>query len=353
MTTSNSQYSFLFFLALLSCGFLTPLIRRVAIRFAIVDRPNQDHKTHREPIPYLGGLAIIGSVWIVTISGAFTVQIDRQTLESVLGILLPATFVGLIGLWDDIKNLKPLPRFIAQTGGALVTAILIISTNTVGSPTGNQILDSLITIVWIVGITNAINFFDNLDGGASGTVAISSMGLFLLSATSNQNYLAALAMVLAGSTSGFLFWNRNPARIYMGDAGALFLGMMISSLLVRFEPNPINQLAGFAVPIFLMAIPILDTSVAVLSRIARSKSPFEGGQDHLSHRLIRKNISRREVAFRLWGLTALFVMFSVLLSNIPFALEGLVLSTSTIFWLALFVWFFAQDHENRRFLNSQ
>jgi len=345
MNVDYLQYFALFMFSLLVCGALTPFMRKVALKFSIVDLPNQNHKTHREPIPYLGGLAIIGSVWIVTLLGTLAARIDTETIWAVLGILLPATFSGLIGLWDDIKNLDPLPRFIAQTIGAIFTALLIVSTNTVGSPTGNQNLDIALTILWIVGITNAINFFDNLDGGASGTVAISSFGLFLLSATSNQFYLASLSIVLMGSSSGFLFWNRNPARIYMGDAGALFMGMLLSSLLVRFEPNPINSFASFAIPVLLMAVPIMDTSVAVTSRISRGKSPFEGGQDHLSHRLIRRGYSRRIVAFGLWGLTTLFTLLALLLSNVPFRYEGLITLLSLTFWIICFTWFYFQGHE--------
>jgi UDP-GlcNAc:undecaprenyl-phosphate GlcNAc-1-phosphate transferase len=251
--------------------------------------------------------------------------------------------IGLIGLWDDVKNLRPFPRFVAQSVGGVFTASLIVSTNTIGSPTGNNALDFFITVFWIVGVTNSVNFFDNLDGGASGTVAISSLGLFALAVTSGQFYVATLSLVLAGSAFGFLFWNRNPAQIYMGDAGALFLGMLLASLLVRFDPNPINLYAGFAIPIMIMAIPILDTSVAVISRIQRKKSPFEGGQDHLSHRLIRRNLGRKKTALVLWFLTALFVALAIILSNSPYRLEGVVLIAATLIWTSLFAWFYRQS----------
>ncbi len=345
MTVSGFQYLALFFVSLLVCGSLTPLMKKLAIKFAIVDRPNQDHKTHVQPIPYLGGLAITGAVWTVVWLGSFAINLDNRTFKIVLTILLPATIMGLVGLWDDIKNLRPLPRFLAQTVGGAFTAGFIVSTNTVGSPTGNDVFDFIISVAWIVGITNAINFFDNLDGGAAGTVAISSLGLTLLSATSNQFYLASLSAVLSGAAFGFLFWNRNPARIYMGDAGALFLGMLTSSLLVRFEPNPINPYASFAIPILILAVPILDTSVAVISRIARRKSPFEGGQDHLSHRLLRRGLGRKQVAVILWLITILFVSYAFILSSIPFTHEGQVLLVSIMTWIALFFWFFRQDHE--------
>ena len=344
MIVSNFQYLLVFISALLICGALTPLMKKLAIKFSIVDKPSQSHKTHIDPVPYLGGLAIMVTIWLVTLCGSFFIQIDRSSFEILLSIILPATLIGLIGLWDDVKNLRPFPRFVAQSLGGAFTASLIVSTNTIGSPTGNNALDFFITVFWIVGVTNSVNFFDNLDGGASGTVAISSLGLFALAVTSGQFYVATLSLVLAGSAFGFLFWNRNPAQIYMGDAGALFLGMLLATLLVRFDPNPINLYAAFAIPIMIMAIPILDTSVAVISRIQRKKSPFEGGQDHLSHRLIRRNLGRKKTALVLWFLTALFVALAIILSNSPYRLEGAVLVTASLIWISLFAWFYRQGH---------
>ena len=344
MIVSNFQYLLVFISALLICGALTPLMKKLAIKFSIVDKPSQSHKTHIGPVPYLGGLAIMVTIWLVTLFGSLFIQIDRSSFEILLSIILPATLIGLIGLWDDVKNLRPFPRFVAQSLGGAFTASLIVSTNTIGSPTGNNALDFFITVFWIVGVTNSVNFFDNLDGGASGTVAISSLGLFALAVTSGQFYVATLSLVLAGSAFGFLFWNRNPAQIYMGDAGALFLGMLLATLLVRFDPNPINLYAGFAIPIMIMAIPILDTSVAVISRIQRKKSPFEGGQDHLSHRLIRRNLGRKKTALVLWFLTALFVALAIILSNSPYRLEGAVLIAASLIWTSLFAWFYRQGH---------
>ena len=344
MIVSNFQYLLVFISALLICGALTPLMKKLAIKFSIVDKPSQSHKTHFDPVPYLGGLAIMVTIWLVTLCGSLFIRIDRSSFEILLSIILPATLIGLIGLWDDVKNLRPFPRFVAQSVGGVFTASLIVSTNTIGSPTGNNALDFFITVFWMVGVTNSVNFFDNLDGGASGTVAISSLGLFALAVTSGQFYVATLSLVLAGSAFGFLFWNRNPAQIYMGDAGALFLGMLLATLLVRFDPNPINLYAGFAIPIMIMAIPILDTSVAVISRIQRKKSPFEGGQDHLSHRLIRRNLGRKKTALILWFLTALFVALAIILSNSPYRFEGAVLIATSLIWTSLFTWFYRQRH---------
>jgi UDP-GlcNAc:undecaprenyl-phosphate/decaprenyl-phosphate GlcNAc-1-phosphate transferase len=342
---TNLQYLSAFVAAASICGAVTPLMKRLALKRGIVDTPNQAHKTHRDSVPYLGGLAIIVSVFV---TGALGVVINadyQSSLSLALSVFLPALFLGIIGLIDDIYQLSPASRFTAQTISGFFTATFLISTSTVGSPTGFTFLDFAITIFWIVGITNSINFFDNHDGGASGAVAISSLGLFVVAAASGQYLIASLAIVLSGSCFGFLFWNRNPARIYMGDAGALFLGTMVASLLVRLEPNPINRLASFSVPILILALPILDTSVAVLSRLKRRISPFQGGRDHLSHRLMRLGFSRKRTAIALWALTGYFVILAIVVSNVQYSYEGLVTSIGLLSWMALFVFFFRLKDE--------
>lgn len=339
MELNSNQFLILFVLAVLATGIITPVMRRVANRFGIVDQPNQAHKTHRKPIPYLGGVAIMIAVSVIVLGGSLLLKIDGTATKILLAIFIPSVLIGIVGLVDDIKNLSPISRFIAQSVAALFTSLVIISTDTVGSPTDNTLLDFLITVFWIVGITNAVNFFDNHDGGASGAVAIGSFMLFILSSTSGQSYIAALAIVLSGSCLGFLYWNKSPARIYMGDAGSLFLGMILATTLVRFDSNPINRWAGFAIPVLLLALPILDTSVAVSSRIQRGISPFQGGQDHLSHRLVRQGLSRRATAITLWCGSGIFSLLALLMSFASYRLEGLLLLSSILLFLTLFLWF--------------
>jgi len=131
----------------------------------------------------------------------------------------------------------------------------------------------------------------------------------------------------------------------MGDAGALFLGTILASLLVRYEPNPINRIASFSIPLFLLAIPILDSCVAIFSRLRRRKSPFEGGKDHLSHRLIRLKFSGEATAIILWTLSAFFVLLALLISNLPFSLEGVAVGIGFMIWLMLLMFFMRQKDE--------
>ena len=340
MNISQVDYFLLFITSYALVGLLTPLMRKLAIAQGIFDHPNSAHKSHKKPVPYLGGVAIIVGVIIVSYTALVVTKYSWNNFWLATSVIGPALVMGLVGLWDDLKNLNPLPRFIGQSIAGLFIAFILILNDNIGNPTGITALDAFITVIWIVGICNSINFFDNLDGGAAGTVAITTISLTYLAITGNQYFTAALSVVVAGSTLGFLVWNRAPARIYMGDAGALFLGLLIAVLTVRFKPSTESSISSFAIPVLLLAIPILDTIVAVFSRLRRKVSPFQGGKDHLSHRLVRLGLSRKQSAIILWGLTILFNLFAVLISFPNNGNELYVVLTSLVFWLLLLVFFF-------------
>lgn len=340
MGITNKEYFLLFVMAYLLVGALTPLMRRIAIATDVIDRPNSSHKSHKQPVPYLGGVAIIIGVIAISYSTSLVSNFTTNTFWLATSVLGPALALGLIGLWDDLKNLKPLPRFIAQSVAGIFTAGILIATDNVGNPTGSTIFDSVITIIWVVGICNSINFFDNLDGGAAGTVAISSIALAFLALNGDQYLIAALSTVTAGATLGFLVWNKSPAKIYMGDAGALFLGVLLATLTIRLHPDSDTQLGSYFTPIFLVAIPILDTTVAVFSRLRRQLSPFQGGQDHLSHRLVRAGLSRKQAAITLWGLSALYAALAIVISRPNESIENYLVSGAGLLWVTFFILFF-------------
>lgn len=343
MTISALNYSLLFTATFIIVGTLTPIARRFAIKNNIYDLPTKAHSSHKEPVPYLGGVAIIIGVLVTSYATALYKHFNKSDLLLMTSVLVPALILGLIGLWDDLRNLAPAPRFAFQTIAGIFTAWIMIANDTVGNPTGSKTLDAIITIVWIVGICNSINFFDNMDGGAAGTVAISSIAIFLLAFDSKQILISALAAVTIGATTGFLIWNKSPARIYMGDAGALFLGILIATLTIRLKPNAETQWTSLAMPILLLAVPILDTTVAVTSRLKRGVSPFQGGHDHLSHRLIRSGIHRKTAVIILWGLSSLFAAFALLIPQTGKSTEQILTIAAAIIWLLLFV----------RFLNTK
>jgi UDP-GlcNAc:undecaprenyl-phosphate GlcNAc-1-phosphate transferase len=340
MTISNTEYFLLFVITYALVGVLTPVMRKIAIANQILDLPTSSHKSHTKAVPYLGGVAILIGVTLVSYLAlafsSFTVS-NFLLATSVLG---PALAMGLIGLWDDLKNLPPLPRFIGQSVAGLVVAAALVLGSNVANPTGSTFADVLITVIWVVGICNSINFFDNLDGGAAGTAAISAIFLTYLAINSGQAFVAALSIVVAGATLGFLIWNRAPARIYMGDAGALFLGVLLATLTIRLNPDTQTSIGSFATPILLLAIPILDTTVAVLSRLRRGVSPFLGGKDHLSHRLVRAGLSRKMAAIALWLLSATFAFFAVILTILSEKYELHFVAVTAFLWVLLFLGFF-------------
>ena len=311
MQATGFQYFLLFFATFALVGTLTPVMRKIAISKKIYDLPNAAHKTHKEPVPYLGGVAIIIGVTVISYVAAIYKQFNKEDFLLLTSVLAPAIVLGLIGLWDDLRNLRPGPRLAIQTVAGIFTAYILISQDTVGNPTGSQTLDAIITVIWIVGICNSINFFDNVDGGAAGTVAISSLGLFYLTFQNQQFFIAALSSVTAGATIGFLLWNKSPARIYMGDAGALFLGVLIATLTIRLQPDTDALWKSLATPILLLAVPILDTTTVVVSRIRRGVSPLQGGHDHLSHRLMARGISRKKAVILLWTASLLFTFLAI------------------------------------------
>jgi len=342
MGITNQEYFLLFVTSYLLVGVLTPLMRKIALATNVVDNPNAAHKSHKKAVPYLGGVAIIIGIISISYSTSLVSDFTSATFWLATSVLGPALVLGLIGLWDDIKNLSPLPRFIAQSIAGIFTASVLIITNNVGNPTGSNIFDAVITIFWVVGICNSINFFDNLDGGAAGTVAISSATLAFLALTGDQYLIAALATVTTGATLGFLVWNKSPAKIYMGDAGALFLGVLLATLTIRLEPNTNTQIGSYLTPIFLLAVPILDTTVAVISRLRRHISPFQGGQDHLSHRLIRAGLSRKQAAISLWILSGFYGALAILISKANSIHENYLVLAGTALWVVLFTLFFKQ-----------
>jgi UDP-GlcNAc:undecaprenyl-phosphate GlcNAc-1-phosphate transferase len=325
--------------AFVLAGFLTWPVRAIAIKLSVMDLPNMERKTQKEPVPYLGGVAIALSIIIVTYSAIFYSDNTKTTFPLITYALLPAVVLGLMGLIDDIRGLPALPRLIAQTVVAILVAIFMLHRELDAMPFGNHLINDVINVVWIVAICNSINFFDNLDGGAAGSVAVSTLGIALIAGSEGQELVTALSVVTCGATGGFLLWNKSPAKIYMGDAGALFLGVLVAVLTIRVNPGISPRFNSIAILPMLLAVPILDTCIVVFSRIRRGISPFTGGKDHLSHRLMRKGFSKANTAFCLWGMQASFVAIALVVYNYSTTLgtPGVVLAG--IYWLGAFVWF--------------
>ena len=335
---SGSQFAILGISAFALTGLLTWPVRALALRLGAMDVPNLARKTQVAPVPYLGGVAIALGITITTLAAVYvggnkTGENVGQLKDLALTVLLPALLLGAMGLVDDLRSLLPWPRLIAQTVVGSIVAFIIVQGGTVGTPFGTSTLNTVVTIFWIVGICNSINFFDNLDGAASGAVAIAALGVFFIAFDRGQELVSALAIVTAGATIGFLMWNKSPAKIYMGDAGALFLGIIISVATIRLNPGILPTWKSLTVPVMLLAVPLLDTCVAVFSRLARGLSPLTGGKDHLSHRLVRAGLSRRMAAVGLWSGSGVCAVMAVLVYLFPDSLGTLLIPTFAAIWL--------------------
>ena len=349
MSITAAQFTILGVAAFALTGLLTWPVRALAIRLGAMDAPNLARKTQAEPVPYLGGVAIALGISIITLGAVFVGaenfagENNDQLKDLALTVLLPALVLGAMGLFDDLRSLSPWPRLITQTVIGSVVAFVIVENGTIGTPFGGgdlaadagngSWLNTLVTIVWIVGICNSINFFDNLDGAASGAVAIAALGVFLIAFDRGQELVSALSIVTAGATIGFLMWNKSPAKIYMGDAGALFLGIIISVATIRLNPGITPTWQSLAIPVMLLAVPLLDTCVAVFSRLARGLSPLTGGKDHLSHRLVRAGLSRRVAAVSLWSASGVCAVLAVGVYQFADSFGSLLIAGFSVLWL--------------------
>jgi UDP-GlcNAc:undecaprenyl-phosphate GlcNAc-1-phosphate transferase len=340
------QYVALGAVTFILVGVLTPVMRVIAMRIGAFDTPNIPRKVHKEPVPYLGGVAIALGILIVSYSAILYSNFTLSTFVLASSVLLPALAIAVMGLVDDLKGLEPWPRLVLQIVAALGISAILISTHTIGTPLHNRLLDSAITIFWIVGVCNSINFFDNLDGGAAGTVAVITLFIFIIAYERQQLLVGALAIVTAGATVGFLLWNRAPAKIYMGDAGSLFLGIIVAVLTIRLDPEIVPRSKSLAIPFLLMALPVLDTTVAVISRLRRGVSPFEGGRDHLSHRLVRIGFERKDAALALWFGAAFFCLIALGIYMWPVRFGYQLMGIGSIAWVGLLIFFFRVPSED-------
>jgi UDP-GlcNAc:undecaprenyl-phosphate/decaprenyl-phosphate GlcNAc-1-phosphate transferase len=332
-------YLAIFLVSLALSSLLVPLLRKIAFRYSVLDRPNQSHKTHQESIPYLGGFAIVIPVSLLVIVGPLIFVEDLDYSLRTALFLLPAVLLALVGLYDDMKSLSASSRFFVQSLIAVCATLYLSKLGYSVSILSNEIGNLLLSIFWLVGITNAFNFFDNLDGGATGITLVASLTLFLLGFLADQYLISSISLALAGAGLGFLWWNKNPARIYLGDSGALFIGFILAISLLQFEPNVESRVASALVPVFILALPIIDTSVAVVSRLLRGVSIFQGGRDHLSHRLISLGFSRRKTAYSLWGLSALLSSLTFLISDVSRDAASGISLLGMLFMGFLVIWF--------------
>ena len=265
--------------ALLSL-FLTPLAMRFALRRRIVDEPGPN-KIHTSPVPYLGGVAIVAA-FVLAVALAALVRGSRAGLTEILVVLALGLVVAGVGLMDDLRPFSPVLRLaieVAVAVGLWLADVRIVMF-------GSDLIGFFVTVLWVVGLINALNFIDGADGLSAGVAAIAAGWFLVIAGISGQFLVAALAAALGGCAIGFLRHNFQPARIYMGDAGSLFLGFMLAYLGIKINP-PGPDATTFLVPILVLAVPIFEATFVSINRLVARRSPFRGGLDHPIHRLVK------------------------------------------------------------------
>lgn len=270
---------------------LTPAARRLAYRFDVLDQPSS-RKVHTTATPYLGGMAIYGGLVLALL--LFTPNIY---LVEMLVIGAGASWLALIGLIDDRNGLGFKIKLAAQAlaaGGLVLAGIRI---DLLGIP----VIDAVLTVIWVVAITNALNFLDNMDGLAAGLTGIASGFFFILAVGEGQGLVASLAAAICGAAIGFLVFNFNPATIFMGDMGSQVLGFVLAVLAIKLRFSTPLSIATWSVPVLVLGLPIFDITLVVFTRLREGRSPAEAGKDHTSHRLAQMGLGNRNAVLALYA----------------------------------------------------
>jgi UDP-GlcNAc:undecaprenyl-phosphate/decaprenyl-phosphate GlcNAc-1-phosphate transferase len=326
-------YIAIFMIATFSSLVLTPLLRRACQRFGWLDEPRGDRTLHIRPMPRLGGIAIfislgIGLVGLLFLDNQLT-QAIRPISNRILVTFVPATLVLLLGIYDDLRGVNAIVKLIGiAAAGALLYAmggrIELVSIPLVGAVTLPPMLAFAVTIFWTVAISNAFNLIDGVDGLATGAALFASLVIFIVSLVFGNPVVTVVALALTGSLLGFLRYNFNPASIFLGDSGALFVGFTLAALSVTGSEKASTAIA-VAIPVMAFGLPVVDASITLTRRFLSGKPIFQADREHIHHMLLARGWSQRQVALVLYGVCALFGTFALLFVTAVQHTAGLIL----------------------------
>lgn len=315
----------------------TPLIRRFALHYGVMDAP-AERKLHTNPVPLMGGAAIY-----LAFIAALLFFGRRGYINEVVGIFVGATLISLMGLVDDRWGLGSYVKLLGQLIAAGILVYSGVQVHLYGSW-----IDIGLTVVWVITITNALNLLDNMDGLSGGIAMIAAVFFTLLAAMSDQYLVGALAAALAGACAGFLIHNWNPAHIFMGDTGSLFLGFLLAAVGIKLRFPANSDSITWMIPLLVLAVPLFDTSLVFISRLRRGKNPLTTpGKDHISHRLARLTGSRREavlICYLLAGVGGLAAVF-ITQANL---LEAIAVGSGLVVLLLYGLWWFEFNQQTQQ-----
>ncbi|MHB8926545.1 MAG: glycosyltransferase family 4 protein [Bacillota bacterium] len=303
-----------------ACGsvLLTPLVRRFAIKSGAVDRPGLRHTrgVHKKPIPRLGGVAIFAAFAVAASAAAGLADRDH------FGIILGGLLIVAIGVIDDFRPLSAKVKLLGQLAAAIVLVLFGVRINEVTNPFGGWIFlgpwSAPLTVLWVVTLINVVNFIDGLDGLAVGVTSIASLTLLFVALKQGQADMADMvifAAALAGATLGFLPYNFNPARIFMGDSGSMFLGYALAAVSVSGLVKSATTV-GLAIPVLAMGLPIFDSFFVIIRRYLNHRPVYEADRGHVHHRLLDLGLSQKQAVLVLYGVSGLFSAGAIVFSEV-------------------------------------
>src|SRR6266436_9754551 len=334
----------IFFLSLLFSFVLTRYVRDFASRRGWVAVPSQERHLHSTPLPRLGGVAIFISFSLGMLAAAFMASYipylhSAVSFKTLLTILVPACLVFLLGVYDDLYSVGPYVKFAVQALAA--TMLFLGGLRILNIPVlfGNHqlpwFLGLPLTILWVLAITNAFNLIDGLDGLAAGSALFSTLVVFVVALLGGSPLVSLITLALAGAILGFLRFNFNPATIFLGDCGSLFIGFMLSALALQGAQKAPTIIA-VAIPVVSFGLPILETSLSVVRRFISGRPVFTADREHIHHKLLQRGLSHRQVVIVLYGVSALFALLSLFLLWPTGSTLGLVLAVlGTGIWIGV------------------
>ena len=334
----------IFFLSLLFSFILTRYVRDVASRRGWVAIPSDERHLHASPLPRLGGVAIFISFSLTMVAaavlGSYLPHLHSAfSLKTLLTILAPASVVFLLGVYDDLYTVGPYVKFAVQ--GLAATMLFMGGLRILNIPVlfGEHQLPWFVglpfTILWVLAITNAFNLIDGLDGLAAGSALFSTLVAFVVALLSGSSLVTVMAIALAGAILGFLRYNFNPATIFLGDSGSLFIGFLLSALaLAGAQKAP--TIVAVAIPVVSFGLPILETSLSILRRLVSGRPVFTADREHIHHKLLQHGLTHRQVVIVLYGVSAVFALLSLFLLWPTGSSLGLVLAVlGTGIWIGV------------------
>ena len=329
--------------ALLLSFIFTKLIRDMATARGWVAAPAHARHLHDHPLPRLGGVAIFLSFLVATgvalLAARFLLPGGGLALRPLLTILPPAILIFLLGVYDDIRTVGPYFKFLVQAiagamlfgGGMRILDLPVLF----GTHQFSWFTGLPLTILWVIAITNAFNLIDGLDGLAAGSALFSTLVVFVVALLGNLPLISLIALALAGATLGFLRYNFNPATIFLGDCGSLFIGFMLSALAL-YGAQKAPTIIAVAIPVVSFGLPILETSLSVVRRLISGRPVFTADREHIHHKLLQRGLSHRQVVIVLYGVSALFALLSLFLLWPTGSTLGLVLAVlGTGIWIGV------------------